>query len=212
MPLPALSIPNYDGARIDGSLFVDVTQFARHTRWLNSAAEAWTTYSIGLFIVLLVVGWWISRPRGDRQMTAALVAPIGVVVAFGVTEVIKSQIGELRPCRSLPHAFIVEKCPAPTDFALPSGHTTFAVAVAVALFFVNRRLGIVAALLAILEAISRVYVGAHYPHDVLAAMAVAVVVVLIASPLLRRLLQRTVTALRRGPLRVVLNASPASAR
>lgn len=205
MPTPALSIPSYDGARIDGSLFDDVTRFARDTQWLNSAAEAWTTYSIGLFVVLLLVGWWISRGRSDRQMTAALVAPICVVVAFLVTEVIKSQIGEVRPCRSLPHAFIIEKCPAPTDYALPSGHTTFAAAVAVALFFVNRRLGIVAAILAILEGISRVYVGAHYPHDILAAMAVALVVVLIAEPLLRRLLQGTVSALRRGPLHALLS-------
>ncbi|MBB2892093.1 phosphatase PAP2 family protein [Flexivirga oryzae] len=201
----ALTMSTYDGARIDGSLFRDVTQFARHTHWLNAAAEAWTTYSIGLFVILLLVGWWISRPHGDRKMTAALVAPIGVALAFLVTEVIKNQIGELRPCRSVPHAFIVETCPAPTDYAMPSGHTTFAAAVAVALFFVNRRLGVIAALLAILEAISRVYVGAHYPHDVIAAMVVAVVVVLITSPLLSRLLQRVVGRARRGSLHGLLS-------
>lgn len=206
MSLQTLPIPNYDGARIDGSLFDDVTRFARHTRWLSSAVEAWTTYGIGVFVVLLLVGWWISRPRGDRQMTAALVAPISVAVAFLVTEVIKSQIGELRPCRSLPHAFIIEKCPAPTDYALPSGHTTFAVAVAVALYFVNRRLGIIATLLAILEGVSRVYVGAHYPHDVIAAMVVALVVVLIVSPLLRKILRGFIGRLRQGPLHGLLSA------
>ncbi|TWP36818.1 phosphatase PAP2 family protein [Leekyejoonella antrihumi] len=203
----ALHLPAYNGSHIDGSIFTDVTNFARHTQWLNRAAEDWTTYSIGVFIILLLVGWWISRRKDTATMTAALVAPIAVLVAFLVTEIIKSQIAELRPCRSMPHAFIIESCPAPTDYAMPSGHTTFAVATAIALLIVNRKLGMLTLLLAILEGVSRVYVGAHYPHDVVAAFIVAIVVVIPVSLILRRLLVGLVGWLRRGPLRPLLLAA-----
>jgi len=207
MTLEMLRLPAYDGSGIDGSLFTDVTDFARDTHWLNGIAQVWTTYSIGVFVLLLLVGWWISRRKDDARMTAALTAPICVVVAFLVTEVIKSQIAEVRPCRSLPADFILESCPVPTDYALPSGHTTFAMATAVALLYVDRRLGVLAVVLAVLEGASRVYVGAHYPHDVLAAIVVAVVVVMAVSLVLRHLLVGVVGWLRRGPLRPLLVAT-----
>ena len=58
-----------------------------------------------------------------------------------------------------------------TDFSFPSDHATAVGAVAVGLLFTNRRWGTIAAVLAIVMAFTRVYVGAHYPGDVLAGLA-----------------------------------------
>lgn len=58
-----------------------------------------------------------------------------------------------------------------TDFSFPSDHATMAGAVAVGLLLANRRWGIPAAVAAALMAFTRVYVGAHYPSDVLAGLA-----------------------------------------
>ena len=58
-----------------------------------------------------------------------------------------------------------------TDFTFPSDHATAAGAVAVGLLITNRRWGIVATVLAIVMAFTRVYVGAHYPGDVIAGLA-----------------------------------------
>ncbi|GAC1361611.1 MAG: hypothetical protein NVSMB32_00820 [Actinomycetota bacterium] len=49
------------------------------------------------------------------------------------------------------------------DFSFPSDHAAVAGAVATALFLVDRRIGLVAAILALAMAFARVYVGAHYP-------------------------------------------------
>ncbi|MDR3036371.1 MAG: phosphatase PAP2 family protein, partial [Kitasatospora sp.] len=166
MNAPSSALPAFDGSHIDGSWFATVTQFARDTRWLNAPMELWTNLGLGIFAVLMLAGWWSARRRDDLAMTRALAAPASVIVAFAFAEVVKKLVAEARPCRSLPHAYLVDACPAPDDYAFPSGHTTVAAATVAALFLLDRRLAAIAAVFALLEGFSRVYVGAHYPHDV----------------------------------------------
>ena len=56
----------------------------------------------------------------------------------------------------------------PTDSSFPSGHCSFSFACAAALcFFVPKKISIPAIALAVLIAFTRLYVGVHYPTDVL---------------------------------------------
>jgi membrane-associated phospholipid phosphatase len=76
-------------------------------------------------------------------------------------------------------------------------------AVAMGLVFVDKRLGIIAWIAAALLAFSRVYVGAHYPHDVVVGLALGAAVVLVgrvaAQPVLTAIANRLVHT-RVGPL------------
>jgi membrane-associated phospholipid phosphatase len=193
-----------DGASIDGGLYGDITDFARHTHWLNGPVSAFTSYGIALFAVLMLAGWWIARRKDASVMAAALAAPIAMVLAYVVNAAIKLVFTEPRPCRALPHDFLIEKCPPLDDYAFPSNHTTVAAAAAVALFLVNRRLGILASVFALLMGASRVYVGAHYPHDVLVALVVGGVVSFAVTWSARRFAAPLVTRLRGGALRPLL--------
>lgn len=57
----------------------------------------------------------------------------------------------------------------PTDYSFPSGHTAASFAVGVLLFRkLPKRYGIPALVLAALIGFSRLYLGVHYPSDVLA--------------------------------------------
>ncbi|GHD90941.1 phosphatase PAP2 family protein [Streptomyces naganishii] len=199
----------FDGSGVDGSLFTSVTDFARDTKWLNTPLELWTNVGLGVFAVLMVMGWWNARRRGARAMTLALAAPVAVVVAFAAAEVVKKIVSEVRPCRSMPHAYIVDACPAPSDYAFPSGHTTVAAATVAALFLLDRRLSAIAALFAVVEGFTRVYVGAHYPHDVLGSAVLALPVAYLTSLALRRWATPLVASLSGGALRPLLTAEPA---
>lgn len=201
----------FDGSRIDGSLFTSVTGLARDTKWLNAPVELWTNAGLGVFAVLMLLGWWRARRSGTTSMTLALAAPVSVVTAFAVAEVVKKIVAEVRPCYSLPHDYFVDACPAPGDYAFPSGHTTVAAGTVAALFLLDRRLSAIAAAFAVLEAFTRVYVGAHYPHDVLGAAAIALPVALLASWALGRTATPLVARLRAGVLRPLLTAEPAGA-
>jgi membrane-associated phospholipid phosphatase len=196
-----------DGSSIDGYAYTAVVNLARHSpSWLGDAVSAWSTYGLGLFAVLMAVGWWRARRVGATASVMALAAPIVVVLAYGVNTGLKLLVREDRPCQSL-HVTTLEACPAPGDWSFPSNHAAIAAAAAVALLFVSRRLGAVALVAACAMAASRIWVGAHYPHDVAAGVAVGTLVALLAMAALRRRPQALVQHIAATRLRPLLVSS-----
>ncbi|MEU0050377.1 phosphatase PAP2 family protein [Streptomyces sp. NPDC006309] len=195
------------GASVDGSAYTDVVDLAhRSPGWLDGLVSAWSTYGLGMFALLMVIGWWQARRTAAAAAVRALAVPVIVVLAYGVDAALKLVVREERPCQSL-HVSTLEACPAPGDWSFPSNHAAIAFAAAVALYSVSRRLGAVAAVAACAMAASRVWVGVHYPHDVAAGAAVGALVALLAVAALRHpadTLVRQVTATR---LRALLVAS-----
>ncbi len=195
-----------DGSSVDGPAYTDVVNLAGHApTWLNDTVAAWSTYGLALFAVLMAVGWWQARRVDAAASVTALAVPFVVVLAYGVDAVLKLLVREDRPCQSLRVATL-EACPASGDWSFPSNHAATAAAAAVALLFVSRRLGAVAAVAAGAMAASRVWVGAHYPHDVLAGVVVGALAALLAMSALRRrteALALRFTGTRLRPLLVV---------
>ncbi|MEU7409330.1 phosphatase PAP2 family protein [Streptomyces sp. NPDC042638] len=197
----------FDGSSVDRSAYTDVVNLAhRSPTWLNDTVSAWSTYGLALFAVLLFAGWWRARRVGAVASVTALAAPFVVVLAYGVDAVLKLLVREDRPCQSL-HVATLEACPAPGDWSFPSNHAAIAAAAAVALLFVSRRLGAVAAVAACAMALSRVWVGAHYPHDVVAGVVVGAVTVPLVLLALRRPAQALAPRLAATRLRPLLVAS-----
>jgi undecaprenyl-diphosphatase len=126
--------------------------------------------------------------------------------------VVKKVVTEVRPCYSLPHDYFVSPCPVRTDYAFPSGHATVAAAAVAALWLLDRRLAVIAAAFAVLEGFTRVYLGDHYPHDVVGAAVLALPVAYLLSRTLGRVAVPLVARLRAGVLRPVLTAAPAGAQ
>jgi membrane-associated phospholipid phosphatase len=101
-----------------------------------------------------------------------------------------------RPCRLVPDAAPpIVPCPEPGDWSFPSNHATVAGAVAVAVLWSSLRLGLLLLPVAVAAAASRVVVGAHFPHDVLAGFLLGAVVAA-ALPTIARMADEPVTLLR----------------
>ncbi|WP_405775333.1 phosphatase PAP2 family protein [Streptomyces sp. NBC_00859] len=195
----------FDGSTVDGGLYTGTVGLAhRAPGWLDSAVSVWSGYGLVLFAVLMVAGWWRARREGATAGLMALAVPVIVVLAYCVNDAVKAAVREDRPCRSL-HVTTLEACPAPGDWAFPSNHAALSFAAAVALLFVSRRLGAAALVCAAAMAVSRVWVGAHYPHDVAAGALVGALVALVLATSLRRrpeALARRLTDTRLRPLLV----------
>ena len=123
-----------------------------------------------------------------------LVAATSVVASL-VNAVLKYAVGRQRP-----PSIVLDPEPlmeVPTTSSFPSGHAMSSFACAFVLARLAPRLAIPSFVLAALIAISRVYVGVHYPLDILVG---AVLGVLLATALLKLLvvLRRSPRATRAG--------------
>ncbi|MGW3506721.1 phosphatase PAP2 family protein [Streptomyces sp. NPDC000994] len=193
------------GSSIDGPLYSDVVDLARRSPvWWDDTVTVWSAYGLAVFAVLMLAVWWRSRRVDAGTAVMALVVPLVVVLAYAVNSLVKLLVHEVRPCRTL-HVVTLEACPARTDWSFPSNHAAIAAAAAVALLLVSRRLGAIACVAAVAMAASRVWVGAHYPHDVAAGLLTgALVAYVVMKALLRRpeILARRLAATRLRPLLV----------
>ncbi|MGV1005858.1 MAG: phosphatase PAP2 family protein [Candidatus Nanopelagicales bacterium] len=186
-------------------IFYAINHFARDTPWLQPLVLAYATYGVALFAVLMLAGWLMARSQPNAaMMVAALWVPLGVLLALAVNQPIADAVGETRPCNAL-HDIVVLHCN--TDPGFPSDHAVMAGAATLALWLVHRRLGVLAALSSVVMGFARIYVGAHYPQDVLGGFALGAVVAGLGYLLARPVLRWLITVIARTPLRVLVSGT-----
>ena len=188
---------------MDNSLFRWINRLANRTGWAHGFFTSYAKYGIVLFAALLVAAYIDGRQHDDLRANAGSVWAAGAaLVALGIGQLIGGAIDRARPYQAMSGVhLLVDKT---TDCSFASDHATAAGAVAVGLLVTNRRWGIVAAVLAIVMAFTRVYVGAHYPGDVIAGLALGGVVAAAGTALVVPLLTRLAEHLSRTRFRVVL--------
>jgi undecaprenyl-diphosphatase len=86
-----------------------------------------------------------------------------------------------------------------TDYSFVSDHATLTMAMAVGLFVANRKFGLAGIGIALLEGFCRVFMGVHYPTDVVGGFALGTAVALLLSPVASMMLTPVLKAVDRSP-------------
>ena len=184
-------------------LFTWTNSLSRATPWLHGPARVFATYGVVLFGLALLVALWQARHASDTTLASVGWAGLGTLVAVGLNQPVASFFAEPRPYAGHPGVLVLVS--RTTDWTFPSDHSVMAGACAVGLLLAARRhrtlgpLAVAAVAAALLMAVDRVYVGAHYPLDVVAGLLLGGGVMVVGGWALPWLLVPVTARLRRLP-------------
>ena len=142
-------------------------------------------------IVAVVAALFLLPWRRERlaRRCGAVTATAAAGIALLLNQPIAHAVARTRPYLAHPHHahLLIARSHDPS---FPSDHSTGAFALAAAILFYDRIAGLIVLVLGVLLAFARVYVGTHYPGDVVGGAVIGIAVVLVLRlPVLRRLLE-----------------------
>lgn len=146
---------------------------------LGNGGVIWILISLGLLI-----------PRKSRMIGIMMLISMGAVFIID-NVLLKNLVGRIRPYETVYGLErLIEK---QREFSFPSGHagSSFAAAV-ILLLSMPKRYGIPAIVLAFLISFSRLYVGVHYPSDVLCGAVIGTVIAVLVYRVGRYLSEKEV--------------------
>lgn len=198
MPQPEFAL---DGSNPDLRLLRDVNGLARETPpWFDHAMVLVGEYGLVLLVAVLAGWcWWRAARRSDDAPAAVagvLWSALAAVTALALNVPIRGIVARPRPF--VDHEGLDVLVRSRTDYSFVSDHATLTMAVAVGVFLVSRRIGLVGILIALAEGFCQVYLGVHYPTDVIGGYALGTAVALLLAPLAMALLTPLASAVARS--------------
>ena len=138
--------------------------------WLMKALANDYLVPVSLCLALLAI-WFGGRSFAQRQRNqlGVMCAAGGMGIADGFVKAVNLGYFRERPFVEHEANLLFYQ---PTDSSFPANMVAVAVGIAVGMWLYNRRLGAYFFIVAALVALARVYVGVHYPVDVLGGAAI----------------------------------------
>ncbi|MGF7186505.1 undecaprenyl-diphosphatase [Desulfitispora alkaliphila] len=149
-------------ATIDEKLFHIFFNTTMDNALLANLSIFATNMSSKLFAIIYITIIGILIWNRSKKLIPFIIAPATAVV---IVQLFRFLYERPRPFVALEIESLIYHAP---NASLPSMHAVSAFVIAMAIYYVYKKLGVIMLLLATMTALSRVMVGVHYPLDILA--------------------------------------------
>ena len=137
--------------------------------------------------IWIIIGLIMVCFRKYRKAGLAIIIALIFCLVTG-NGVLKNVIGRSRPCWIDDGVKLLIN--TPKDYSFPSGHTFSSFAAAISIIYFHKREGIIAIILAVLIAFSRLYLFVHYPSDILGGIILGSVAAILGIILVNKIYKK----------------------
>ena len=164
---------------LNKALFLIINASTDSSKWAVNSAIFIGDYLIYLFPLTLLTLWlWGDQDRKNMALKALFVA----MLAVGLNQLIAIGYQHPRPFMIGLGQLWIEHA---ADSSFPSDHVTVFASIGITFLFANAtRLGGITLLVGFFVAWSRIYLGVHYPLDMIGAVVVALIAYMLVTYLI----------------------------
>ncbi|WP_051330904.1 undecaprenyl-diphosphatase [Aneurinibacillus terranovensis] len=170
---------------MDYHLFMLINGLAGKNSITDGIMKGFTSYGPYVFALILLVMIVFSKSKVVR--IAGLIGGVSGVIGLGANFIIGHIFYRSRPFITHHVHLLLSHAP---DSSFPSDHTTGAFAITFALWRFNSMLGKICLFISIMIGISRIFVGHHYPTDVIGGFVVGAISAQITLQVFSNLMKR----------------------
>ncbi len=171
---------------MDFYLFEQINQFAGKWTCLDNLGIFMAEYS-GYFLILLLLNFLFLKNK-KKYSTMILEAFFSAILArLVITNIIRTIYYRPRPFIEHQVNLLLEHS---AEGSFPSGHAAFFFALSAIVYFFNKKAGIFFLIISFLMGIARVFVGIHYPRDILAGIFVGVFSAWLVNKYLKKVINK----------------------
>jgi len=164
----------------DSTVFFWINGLADHVPIIDSFMRLMASdYLIPLSLALVQFALWFigaSPEQRERNQKGIMITFTAVAFVNLVVKIIDIFYDRLRPFELYPTGEVNLLFYTPTDPSFPANMAGVAFAFAIGTWLYNRKLGKIFLIPAVLVTFARVYVGVHFPLDVIAGAAIGIMV------------------------------------
>ena len=132
-------------------------------------------YFILVFIPVLIF-YWIHPQLRRRRILASVI--LSYVFAVFLSLVIRFLVKRPRPFMENEVNLLIEALPS---YALPSLHAVVLFVISASIFYYNKKVGIILFIIAGVNSLARIFIGVHYPLDVLSGALIGILSVFLIN-------------------------------
>lgn len=149
-----------------------LNQYALKSAILDGIAVFFANWSGYLMVAVFLFFLWRKRAAISKKtkIFASCFLP-AIISRFGIAVLIRSLYYRPRPYLTDAVNMLIDKG---QEASFPSGHAAFFFAFSLAVYYQNKKLGAVFLALSVLMSFARIFVGVHWPSDILAGIVVGI--------------------------------------